>query len=90
MFIVSQDRDKFFKFTGELHTVPAIYKKHVVGINLYSENNFLGTFDNVDEAIKEMEAINNCEYSVYAVTGYSTWEIIKDIMSERDNYELAD
>lgn len=55
-------------------TRPAIFDGKVVGINLYSDNDFLGTFDSPQEALDEMQHILHCKKLFCKVSGYSKWE----------------
>jgi len=75
MIIVSQDRDQVFDFDPkdlELYTEPVLNPETgtLWGINLKAGNYLLGTFDSVDEAIREIGMIHTHDADVYYVTGY--------------------
>lgn len=85
MYIVNQDRDQIYYHRGNLMTRPAIVAGKVFGINLYSDDNFLGTFDSPKEALDEMTRIANCNKYLCFVSGYSkwdVWEMLKGVMRD--------
>ena len=85
MYIVNQDRDRSFWYNGNLSTRPAIFNGVCVGINLYTDNNFLGTFDSPQEALNEMERIQACRTFKCYVEGYHkpcAWDTIKEAMQD--------
>jgi hypothetical protein len=72
--IVNQDRDKIIEIGEDavLYTKPVYAPEsgNLWGINLYAGDSLLGTFDSVNEALREMEMIRACEFDTYHVTGY--------------------
>lgn len=77
MTIINQDRDNHIHYTNQrLFCLPVYMASKdltVIGFNIYAEGeeDFLGTFDNVWEAVGEMVSIQNCENDEYYVNGYS-------------------
>lgn len=85
MYIQDQDREHSYWYNGNLSTRPAIFNGVCIGINLYTDNNFLGTFDSPQEALQEMESIQACKTYKYTVKGYykpSAWDTIKEAMQD--------
>lgn len=82
MLILNQDREKLIVYKGGLYTMPVIIEGTLMGINLYCDDEFLGTFDSVKEALQEMDDIRMCKHEFYCVTGFSDFDIIEHIMLE--------
>ena len=74
-FIWNQDRDKIVPSNGELYTMPMVYDGVLMGINLYTGKHFLGTFDSIAEAMREMKRIRRSLAAIYKVRGYCKWEV---------------
>lgn len=72
MFILNQDRDTLYPYqNGDLlQTKENIVDGKMYGLNLFLEENFLGTFDSVLEIADEMKNIINCKYQYYVVGGF--------------------
>lgn len=86
-FIWNQDRDAVVPFTGELHTFPAYHNGIMWGINLYTGIHFLGTFDSVADAVKEMNRIRRSLAEIYKVRGFAkwtVWETLKELWRHAD------
>ncbi len=89
-FILDQDRIRLIWLHPgcRLYTKPALYGGKVWGINLYAGKQFLGTFDTVAQAIREMRAIQSDTALVHKVAGYcpppkwEDWNAVKAAMKE--------
>ena len=72
MFILNQDRDELYyiqkpyKIEGKI----ASYKNQYLGINLYIDNVFLGTFDSIEEYLQEEYNIKHCNNILYKINGF--------------------
>lgn len=78
MLIVNQDFEvsKAIEFNPQadsLYTVPVAHKGVILGINIYCRKTMLGTFDNLDETVEEINNILSCPHHVYVISGYSVW-----------------
>jgi len=85
MFIINQDRDKIYNCEGKLYASPAIHKEKLLGINLYDNKNFLGTFDSIEQIMDEINKIVNFKSTYYCVNGYSDFDIKEKLQLEKDN-----
>ncbi|MHB9143604.1 MAG: hypothetical protein ACYC25_17215 [Paludibacter sp.] len=76
--ILNQDQDIIVEYDREknepaLFTAPAIHNNTLMGINLFAGEYLLGTFDNVGEALTEIQNILSCTEDHYGIGGFSDW-----------------
>lgn len=93
MLIVNQDRDLVVAKTQPLYTAPVIVSGSLWGFNLFHGGTMLGTFDSLEEAIAEMNAIEACTDEIYFVNGYCNGEEDEELWAlllREVEYELAD
>lgn len=69
MLLVNQDHDTLAEYPCVLQTYPVVRNEIIYGINLYAETVLLGTFDSLDDVLKEINAIATCTEEYYCVTG---------------------
>lgn len=93
-FIVTQDRDACYPLTSNLYTTSEFKQFDdddsstiLWGINLMmgldNDSVFLGTFDSVDQCIREINHILACQDEIYAVRTF-------DIINEPDPNGICD
>lgn len=73
MIIVNQDRTKrihFNKNEDTLETFPVMSEDILMGINLMVNNELLGTFMRVSEAIREINLIHRSNDETYEISVY--------------------
>lgn len=72
MYILNQDRDKIIEFTNE--DTLWIQKKETnnvtLGINVMLNEEAVGTFDSIKEAVEEIQRIISCQYPYYVIQGF--------------------
>ena len=75
-WIVNQDRDCAYKYEGiDYFNIEYKYLEEIcICFNLYYRENFLGTFDSVDECVEEIYNIILSLSPIYFVNGYSFYE----------------
>jgi hypothetical protein len=76
--ILNQDQDLIIEYDRKnneptILTAPAIHNNVLMGINLFAGEHLLGTFDNVAEALTEIQNILKCEEDHYGIGGFSDW-----------------
>lgn len=74
MFILTQDRNKYIKLEDFLHIVENSVDGICMGFNLMINDDLLGTFDTMCEALEEVCSIrdyNDIGAEVYEISGYS-------------------
>jgi hypothetical protein len=96
-FILDQDRIRLIWLypNCQLSTRPALYNGKAWGINLYAGKQFLGTFDTVGQAIREMRAIQGDKALIHKVAGYcppsddlwKEWRPLVECMKEGESSE---
>lgn len=82
MWLVNVDRDCIYKWDGEepLLTFPEIYKGCVIGSRLYlGSDKFLGDFESLELALKEIRLIIASSEDVYYISGFSNYNATDDI-----------
>ena len=78
MTIINQDRDFAIEYHGQ-HIFGGVNLSddfEIISFNLYVEGSdkLLGSFDDEEELAAEIDAIRNCEASVYYVSGFAAWD----------------
>lgn len=76
MIIINQDRDKSINLHKKLNITNIFLKTNngvPVGYNIVVKDTILGTFDNMFEAMEEINNINNCKYKYYIVNGFADY-----------------
>jgi hypothetical protein len=74
MIIINQDRDESVIFEKEkIHIFMEIQDDKLRGFSLMSDDDFLGTFDTLEEVEDEMQALFDYDKEYFVVSGYSDY-----------------
>ncbi|MES1923311.1 hypothetical protein MHBO_004866 [Bonamia ostreae] len=90
LWLITQDHDAvihYDKAHDALYTLPQITDGVYMGINLYCSSSFLGTFDSVQEAVMEIDKIQQCTELHYFINDFKDWE---DIGNGSFDWEVAE
>lgn len=75
MLIINQDLDQVFtKGTKPMLKVPVYNNGIFFGYNLMLGKDAIGFFDDLEQAEKEEQKINDCNQEVYTVSGFSDYD----------------
>lgn len=76
MIIINQDRDKLYYIqkNTNLDIIEDVYNNKIIGYNVVIDQESIGTFDTLFEAIIELNNINNCTYNIYVINGFEDYD----------------
>lgn len=82
MHVVDQDRENIYPYSPDIYTAMVNSTDgHPWGVNLFMNEHFLGTFNDMEDVANEITVLINSKDDIVVVSGYSNYDGEDDILA---------